>query len=330
MRTNTYAVNPGWRVLLSDVGISPVSVLKRAQLPEDLFVRDKASLTTAQYFKLWEALVSESGDPLFPLKVGEAISTESFDAPIFAAMCSPNLNVALSRIAKFKPLIAPMHLDINQSACDTHMTLEWLDKTAEPPASLLAMELVFFVQLARMGTRTRICPSAVTAPVRLSPEDTYTDWFGITISLGKSASISFKRDDAARPFLTANEPIWATFEPELNRTLVKLTQSPSMTDRVKASLLELIPSGLVSMGAVAKKLGTSIRSMQRHLQQEETRFQIVLASTREQLARHYLERSTLSGAEIAFLLGFDDPNSFFRAFRNWTGVTPDQVRSARN
>ena len=103
-----------------------------------------------------------------------------------------------------------------------------------------------------------------------------------------------------------------------------------MTDRVKASLLELIPSGLVSMGAVAKKLGTSIRSMQRHLQQEETRFQIVLASTREQLARHYLERSTLSGAEIAFLLGFDDPNSFFRAFRNWTGVTPDQVRSARN
>ncbi len=37
----------------------------------------------------------------------------------------------------------------------------------------------------------------------------------------------------------------------------------------------------------------------------------------------------MSGAEISFLLGFDDPNSFFRAFRAWTGETPDQVRHTR-
>lgn len=58
-----------------------------------------------------------------------------------------------------------------------------------------------------------------------------------------------------------------------------------------------------------------------------TRFQHVLDSTREELARHYLTSSRLSGAEISFLLGFEDPNSFFRAFHAWTGQTPQQVRA---
>jgi AraC-like DNA-binding protein len=35
----------------------------------------------------------------------------------------------------------------------------------------------------------------------------------------------------------------------------------------------------------------------------------------------------MSSAEIAFLLGFSDPKSFVRAFRDWTGFTPAQHRS---
>jgi AraC-like DNA-binding protein len=36
----------------------------------------------------------------------------------------------------------------------------------------------------------------------------------------------------------------------------------------------------------------------------------------------------MSGAGISFLLGFEDPNSFFRAFHRWTGSTPEQARLA--
>ena len=42
---------------------------------------------------------------------------------------------------------------------------------------------------------------------------------------------------------------------------------------------------------------------------------------------HYLKTSTMSGAEISFLLGYEDPNSFFRAFHAWTGNTPETVRA---
>ena len=55
----------------------------------------------------------------------------------------------------------------------------------------------------------------------------------------------------------------------------------------------------------------------------------LLQETREALARHYLEKTALPVAEISFLLGFDEPNSFYRAFRTWTGTTPERMRDAR-
>ncbi|XXT51298.1 AraC family transcriptional regulator [Sorangium sp. So ce542] len=61
---------------------------------------------------------------------------------------------------------------------------------------------------------------------------------------------------------------------------------------------------------------------------EGTSFQQILKETREALARHYLEKTSLPVAEISFLLGFSEPNSFYRAFRSWTGTTPDQARRA--
>ncbi len=48
--------------------------------------------------------------------------------------------------------------------------------------------------------------------------------------------------------------------------------------------------------------------------------------TRESLARHYLRRTQLTSSEIAYLLGFEEPNSFFRAVQRWTGTTPERLR----
>jgi len=53
-----------------------------------------------------------------------------------------------------------------------------------------------------------------------------------------------------------------------------------------------------------------------------------LDALRNSLAHHYLHNSSLSGTEISFLLGFEDPNSFVRAFQTWTGSTPQAVRVA--
>ncbi len=328
MKVMKYALNPGWRILLNDVGLNVENVLKRAHLPGDLFARETASLDTPDYFRLWTAIEEEASDPLVPLRLGSGISVEAFDPPVFAAMCSPNLNTALERISLYKRLIYPIALHIELSDQHTGLRIEWLDKTIPPPTSLVAAELVFFVQLSRIGTRSKVKPLKVRAPNPPSPKDSYFEYFGIRVTKGNDPEILFRAEDAERPFLTANAQMWDFFEPDLKRRLAELDARATTEERVRAALLELIPTGRTSIEQVAKRLGMSTRTVQRKLQSESRAFQLILNDTRAQLARHYLRNSKFSGSEIAFLLGFEDPNSFFRAFHDWTGQTPSDYRAS--
>lgn len=322
----TYAINPGWRLVLTDLGISPTSVVRRAGLPGDLFARPHPALAPDDYFRLWRAVEAEAGDPTLAIRIAQAASAETFDPPVFAALCSADLNRALARIAIYKRLVGPMALTVEVGARDTVLGFRFLDPAADPPPIMLATELCFFVQLARTATRHPIRPRAVTAPMPPGAGE-FTTFLGAPITRGPVASITFAAADAARPFLTADEPMWQFFEPVLRRRLADLDERAPMVARVRGALLELLPTGQASAHAVSAKLGTSKRTLQRRLQAEATSFQQALDAIRAELAHHYL-RSSMTAAEISFLLGYEDPNSFFRAFHAWTGQTPAQARAA--
>lgn len=190
------------------------------------------------------------------------------------------------------------------------------------------MELAFLVRLARLATREPVRPWKVTAPLPPEPAREYERYFGVPVQRGRAASLVFSREDAERPFLTANESMWNLFEPELRRRLAELDADATVADRVRAVLLESLPSGQASMEEVASRLALSKRTLQRRLGAEGTSYQAQLNQTRESLARHYLAKTELTCTEISFLLGYEEPNSFFRAFHDWTGDTPERVRQA--
>ena len=322
---DSYTVGPGVGLLVAELGLSPAGVLRRAGLPADLFARGQATLSTAQFFSLWHVLEEEAGDPELPLRIGQAISAETFDPPVFAALCSRNLNVAAMRIGKYKKLICPMRLIVNRSDRGTTLEFRW-PPGSEPPPLMATVELVFWVALARMATRASVQPVRVTSPHPPEPAAVYRDYLGVPISLGAAYTVAFSEHDATRRFVSANEPMWDFFEPELRRRLSTLQISATTADRVRAALLELLPVGGATVHAVARELAVSARTLQRLLRTEGTTFQRVLTATRESLARHYLGQGRLSSSEIAFLLGYEEPTSFFRAFHSWTGQTPERVR----
>ncbi len=326
MHTHSYALDTTWRTLLKDLGVVPANVLRRAGLADDLLQQPSVRLAPEEYYRLWDSIEVETGDPLFPIRLCQAIRSESFSPPLFAALCSPNLIVAAKRIARYKTLIAPMRLDVAEARDVVTVELSWLDTPLSPPVSLVVMELLFCVSLARMGTREPVRPIEVTTTVLPSPLAPYEAFLGARVQRGAKHRIAFTAADATRPFLTSNEPLWAAFEPELRQRLADLDAPVTTAKRVRAALLEGLPSGLVTMEAIARKLALSKRTLQRRIEAEGSSYQQILKEMREALARHYLERTTLPTAEISFLLGFDEPNSFYRAFRTWTGTTPDSVR----
>lgn len=326
IQATKFAVDPGWRVILKDIGVSVNEVLKRAKLPRDLFSRKNAFLSTDEYFRLWKGLEASLNDPSFPLRMGQMISTEAFSPPIFASLCSPNMNVAMERLSRYKQLIGPMSLQVKKDSKATSITLDCLFTNKPLPDSLIAMELVYLVHLVRLATRERINPISVSSTTLWFNRDDYASYFGVSPARGKHHRLTFSAQDAVRPFLTENDKMWEFFEPELRKRLTELDAEASYASRVRSCLFELLPSGLSSADNVAGNLAISKRTLQRHLSNENTSFQQELNKTRERLARYYLASSTYSGAEISFLLGFEDPNSFFRAFRSWTGETPEKAR----
>ncbi len=321
-----FVVDPGWQVIFKDLGIRVSEVLTRAQLPGDLFSRKTATLNEADYFRFWAGLEETIKDPCFPLQLGQAVPVESFNPPLFATLCSPNLTVAMKRLSQFKRLIGPMSLDVRECETTITITLDRLSTDKQLPGFLVATELVFLVHLIRLATRKHIIPIRIVTQEKLKSEDAYANFFGTTPQLGEENQLTFSATDARCPFLTENESMWQFFEPQLRKRLADLNIDASFATRVRSALLELLPTGQSSVEDVSSKLGVSKRTLQRRLQQESTSFKTELNQTREKLARYYLTNSTSSGAEISFLLGFDDPNSFFRAFHSWTGKTPESFR----
>jgi AraC-like DNA-binding protein len=123
--------------------------------------------------------------------------------------------------------------------------------------------------------------------------------------------------------------MWAFFEEGLSKRLADLDGDATMRERVSSVLREMLPAGQSVIEEAANRLAMSNRSLQRALAEESTRYHDVLTATRRELAQFYLISSSASLGEIAYLLGFQDDNSFIRAFHGWTGRTPGEYR-ARN
>ena len=68
MSNRTWNVGAGWRLMLTDVGLVPADVLRRAGLPDDLFLR-QAFLNTDEYFRLWASIEQQAGDPSVGLRI---------------------------------------------------------------------------------------------------------------------------------------------------------------------------------------------------------------------------------------------------------------------
>lgn len=84
-----------------------------------------------------------------------------------------------------------------------------------------------------------------------------------------------------------------------------------------------------SLGEVARMLDVSPRSLQRLLMEQGTTFSRIVERSRRQSAFQLLVREDLSVTEVAEKLGYSDPSNFGRAFRKWTGQSPNRWRKRR-
>jgi AraC-like DNA-binding protein len=91
-------------------------------------------------------------------------------------------------------------------------------------------------------------------------------------------------------------------------------------------IVDQLPSGDLSIDSVSDALHVTPRTLRRRLSVKDTSFKQLLTDVRQDLATQYIQDRTLTLTEISFMLGFSEASSFSRAFRNWTGKSPGEMR----
>ncbi|MDP2228445.1 MAG: helix-turn-helix domain-containing protein [Moraxellaceae bacterium] len=98
--------------------------------------------------------------------------------------------------------------------------------------------------------------------------------------------------------------------------------------RMRGLLLENLRDNM-SADDVASELGMSVRTLRRRLSDLGMSFNKIRTDVRMQVAMRYLTTTRISIERIADLVGYSDQATFTRAFREWAGKTPNEVRQHR-
>jgi len=324
-----YILDGQYGKYLEMIGVRVGEALKTAGVPEDLFSRKKPVLDEADYYRFMDAVGRQITDPALPIMIASSDNIESFSPPIFASYCSRNALACLERLSRYKRIIAPMRYELSQKNGKTMLAISASRDDLTMPQFLVETEMVFVIHIIRTATKQNISPVEIRMqePVR---DAAFSDFAGCEIIEDKDNIIIFADEDMARPFISCNDTMWDFFEPELQKRLSEMDRDDSFSAKVRSALTELLPSGAGTADDVAIKLGVSKRTLQRKLLEENTSFQKQLNGTRELLAKHYLRNTGMSSDEIAFLLGYQEINSFLRAFSIWTGMSITEFKAMKN
>lgn len=103
--------------------------------------------------------------------------------------------------------------------------------------------------------------------------------------------------------------------------------APDSVTAVSQAVATQLEDGDVRVDRIAALLSLSSRTLQRRLAEQGTTFQEVVDRVRATRAKFYLVDEGLTIREIARRLGFSGAPTFHRAFKKWTGNTPERFRA---
>jgi AraC-like DNA-binding protein len=313
---------------LEDRGIPPLAVLCQAGLPAGILKQEKVLLTTEEFFALYRGIAEVSGDPTIGLKLGTEDRMERYDPIAIAAICTRSLRDAIGRMGRYKQLTCPENIALIERGDDSTVHFTWLLADEEEPALLVDVCFAWILSIARRGTGRPIHPKRVEFRRPEANRAMYEKHFQCPIKFRAARNVLvFNKADMDVPFVTYNADLLAAVAPQLEAELKQQLAEKNLREQVKGTLKQLLAGQRPGIHDVARELRLSTRTLQRRLTEDGATFQQLMEEARRELARHYLLHSALELNETAYLLGYEDANSFFRAFHDWEGTSPGHWRT---
>ncbi len=312
------------------VGLTQAQLIAQSRLPLSALDGPRVLVSSDQLFELWRAIGALNPAPDVGLRFVRGMDAMQSHPAVLAAMQARSFREALTSLARYKELCAGELLRLQPSGDAITIEPEWPFATGAAPAAAVDATFASIIELGRRGTGVHIRPKRVDLQCGSDGNDARSDYFGRRVESGAPRNaLVLDAVDLDLPFMTHNAELAALLAPALERELAELAALASSSQQVKLLIKRRLSVSPVSLGSVAKDLGTSARTLQRRITAEGTSFRSLLDEARQELVRQYLADPGIGLSEAAFLLGYQDANSFFRAFRSWEGTTPAHWRDGR-
>ncbi|MBM7061847.1 AraC family transcriptional regulator [Pseudomonas sp. UL073] len=310
-------------------GLQPQALLAQAGLPRDVEAHADSLIPFRKLLALLDLCEAQSGNRLFALQYGLFQSVSVFGPLFYLVRNTKDVRAALIELTRYFHL----HSGAAAIALEEQGRHAILSYTVTDPAAFgvrHAVERAVGVgaQLMRTLLGHRWRPEALLfqhAPcVDLAQ---YRRLTGLLPSF--NATCNGWLFDAA----LLDTPLQAA-DPALHRLIqghldnLEHISAQELPARVQQLIRSFMPDARATLEQVADYLLLSTRKLQRLLADEGTTFQALLTETRQAMACHYLQDSTISIGQMADLLGYGSQAAFSRAFQQWYGQSPRQWRKA--
>ena len=286
-------------------------------------------IPTDQISALWALAVERSGNSAVGLSAAGKAGPGGFDLVGYAMMSVPDLRGVLERICRYVRIVSDAaDMEVIETEGGVGVTLALRVIGLSVPWQRYAYDFMVLLTFCRWVLGGDLTPVWFEMTV---PDGTdlivHERMFGCAIRPRSARyALFFSRADADRRLPTANS-VLSQFHDSLAEEHMKRLGLPQIGARVREEIVRHLPEGEPRRPMIAQQLGMSDRTLRRRLQDEDTSFGQLLDEARRDLAAHYVARADLSLAEVAYLLGFNNQSSFFRAWKRWFDMPPRHFRA---
>jgi AraC-like DNA-binding protein len=282
-------------------------------------------LPLPQIAPIWSRLLEVSADPHFPFRAAEHVDLTTCDVITYLESAASTLGDAIRKKIEYLPLITDaIEWTLDEVGALARLALH--ERPARPPLApvaefLLGARHVFLERFGPPGYRLQAVSFRHAAP---EDREEYRRIFKVEPSFGAALDqLTFARGLLDEPMRRRDDAL----SDILGRYAEQMQKPQRERHTWRGRVLERLKSGVdPGIAAVARSLGVSPRTLQRALAEENTSYLDVATRARRAAAEQLLRRRELGISEVAFALGFSGSPAFHRAFRRWTGTTPNEFR----
>jgi AraC-like DNA-binding protein len=310
-------------------GIDPAPLFRLARIPYSAGSECVAPLSPKRLATLLAATAKKLDDPHIGLTIGSAFKFEYAGLNALIMISSPNMQQALQSRIRYDTFVNSAMYDQIKTRGGGLVhgfrvsTIENID--LRHVHELVAAQML---SVLRTGTGRPLAPDSVSfCHPCITGIAHYRQHFSCEeIHFEQSINtMYYNKEVLLQAFPTGNRTLHKLLTDSVKQ-LQSGEKSRAFSDAVHREIIRLFDDGHPTLELVAANLCVSTRSLRRLLKEEGRSFQQVKQDALHKKASQLLALTNLPLREISYQLGYTEASTFSRAFRNWTGTTPQQYR----